>query len=88
MVKGVNKNVIEISDTGNDCFERAILFVRSNSEESDGEQLRCRAAEFLAGLRIRPRFYSRGGFWLSALKLAAAATAGAAAATAIFLRLF
>lgn len=78
MIRGVNKNVIEISETGNDCFERAILFVRPESGHSDSEQLRRRAGEFLSGLRLRPRFYSRGKFWLAAAKLLVTAAAGAA----------
>lgn len=82
MLKGVNKNVIEISDTGNDFFERAILFVRPQSSGDDGH-IRLRAADFLSGLKLRPRFYSRGIF-LSTIKLLSAAIAGAAAATVIF----
>lgn len=76
VIRGVNKNVIEISDTGNDCFERAILFVRPDKRAEDGEQLNRRAREFLSGLKLRPRFYSRGGLWLGAVKLSAALIAG------------
>ncbi|MBQ6816786.1 MAG: hypothetical protein IJP26_06130 [Clostridia bacterium] len=28
MVKGVNKNIIEINDTGNEIFEKVILYVK------------------------------------------------------------
>lgn len=77
MIKGVNKNVIEISETGNDLFERAILFVKPDSGH-DGEHLRRRAAEYLAGLKLRPRIYRRRGFWLGAIKIAVAVAAGAA----------
>lgn len=28
MLKGVNKNIVEINDTGNMYFERAVLFIR------------------------------------------------------------
>ena len=35
MLKGVNRQVVEIHDTGNKCFEKAILFV--NPEFSDVE---------------------------------------------------
>lgn len=84
MIRGVNKNVIEISDTGNECFERAILFVRPNRRAEDGEQLRRRAAEFLSGLKLRPRFYSKGRLLTAALKLSAAAIAGGCIAMLLF----
>lgn len=28
MVKGVNKNIIEINDTGNEIFEKVILYIK------------------------------------------------------------
>lgn len=86
MIKGVNKNVIEISDTGNECFERAILFVRPDSAGRDGDHIRRRAMDYLAGIRLRPWFYPRGRFLFGLLKLLGAAAAGAAA-TAFLLTL-
>jgi hypothetical protein len=85
MLKGINKNVIEISDTGNDCFERAILFLRPGREHGE-EQLRTRAKEFLAGLKLRRRMLGNWG-WVSCLRLLAAAGAGAGA-TALLMMLF
>ena len=77
MIKGVNKNVIEISETGHDLFERAILFVRPDSGQNS-DHLRSRAAEYLAGLKMRPLFFRRRVFWFGMLKFAVAAVAGAA----------
>ena len=78
MLKGVNKHIIEISNTGNDCFERVILFVRPDSEGGDMQR---RAGSYLAGLRLRPRMLGGGTKLLpQAAKLAAAACLGAAAA--------
>lgn len=54
MIRGVNKNVIEISDTGNDCFERAILFVRPERATNDSDQIHRRASDYLSGIRLRP----------------------------------
>lgn len=85
MVRGVNKNVIEISDTGNDCFERAILFVRPDSADCDADSLRRRATSYLSGIRANPRLFSRGKL-ASAVKLLASA-AGGAAITALLLLL-
>ena len=76
MIKGVKKNVIEISETGHDLFERAILFVRPDSGQS-GDHLRGRAAEYLAGLKMRPQFFHRRVFWIGVLKFTLAAGTGA-----------
>lgn len=87
MIKGVNKNIIEISDTGNAFFERAILFVRPASAASDSDSLRHRATEFLSGLKVRPGFIQKRSRVLLALaKFAFAAAAGAAVAAAVLLR--
>lgn len=82
MIKGVNKNVIEISDTGNDLFERAILFVRPQSAEDD-HSIRMLATDFLHGLKLRPRFYSRGLF-MGGIQLLSAAIAGGVVAAVLF----
>jgi hypothetical protein len=82
MIRGVNKNVIEISDTGNDCFDRAILFVRS---EAGGQgDLSAKAREYLSGLRLRRGFFRRGHgiFWAA---IAAAALIGGALTAGILL---
>ena len=76
MIRGVNKNIIEISDTGNQYFERVILFVRPDSAKQDREHLCRSAGEFLSGLRL-PRFYLRGRLWPTMLGLGGAAAAGA-----------
>ena len=77
MIRGVNKNVIEISDTGNDCFERAILFVRPESIDKGSEHIKRRAADYLSGIRLRPWFHPRGKLVLRVLGWLAAAGAGA-----------
>lgn len=80
MVRGVNQNVIEILDTGNECFERAILFVRSDAKGRDKDSLLRSAREFLSKMRLRPRFYTRGQALRNLLKLAAAFGSGLLAA--------
>lgn len=84
MVKGVNKNVIEIADTGDECFERAILFVRPDRIDGDGEQIRRRAMRYLSGIRLRPWFYPKGKL-LAVLKLLLPAGVGALVTAALFL---
>ena len=85
MVKGVNKNVIEICDTGSDYFERAILFVRQNGSEKDDDALRMHAGEFLSGLKIRSWWKPRGRTILMAVRMLCAAGLGAAAACALLI---
>ena len=86
MVKGVNKNVIEICDTGSDYFERAILFVRQNGAAgSDSDALRFQAGEFLSGLKVRSWWRPRGRIVFAAMRMLCAAGLGAAAACALLI---
>lgn len=85
MIRGVNKNVIEISDTGNDCFERAILFVRPESIDKGNDHIRKRASDYLAGVKLRPWFYPRGRLVMRVLGWLAAAVAGGAVTAFVLL---
>lgn len=85
MIRGVNKNVIEISDTGNDCFERAILFVRPQSADKDNDHIRRRASDYLSGIKLRPWLYPRGRLVIRVLGWLAAAGAGAGVTALLFL---
>jgi len=78
MLKGVNKNVIEILDTGNDCFERVILFVRPESQSGAGDDLYTKAKVYLANLRFRRRMlYGGGSIFLGIIKILAIMALGA-----------
>ncbi len=37
MLRGVNKRIIEISDTGSDVFEKALFFIKDNNGLSQSE---------------------------------------------------
>lgn len=50
MVKGVNRQIIEINDTGNRHFERVLLFVAAGSSEMSNTQLTAKAQEYLNGI--------------------------------------
>lgn len=39
MVRGVHKKIIEVADTQNEFFERAILIVKEGFREEDPERL-------------------------------------------------
>jgi len=78
VIRGISKNVIEISDTGNECFERAILFVGPKGETLDRNSLQSRAREYLNSLKIRHRLWTARHWGAAALKLVGAAAVGAA----------
>ena len=47
MVKGVNKQIIEINDTGNKYFERILLFVSPGKKDLPSELLQTKAKEYV-----------------------------------------
>lgn len=47
MIKGVNKCVIEVAETGNKYFERAILFVRPEFAEKSPDLMKEKAKKYL-----------------------------------------
>ena len=47
MVKGVNKQIIEINDTGSKYFERVLLFVAPGKKDLPNELLQARAKEYV-----------------------------------------
>ena len=50
MIRGVNKKIIEVKNTGNDYFERAILFVRDQKKEISEEMLSKKADAYIISL--------------------------------------
>ena len=48
MIKGVNKAIIEVNDTGNKYFEKAILFVKSDYKNTSQKTLEKHAKEFIS----------------------------------------
>ncbi len=68
MIKGINRQMIEVTHTGSPYFERAFLVVRAGSSQPSDEVLRQMAhkvvqqADSYAGLRRQ-----RARLWLSRL---------------------
>ncbi len=78
MVRGTNKMIIEINETGNPYFERAVLYVKEHPQGKGREKKKMEeeAQSYIATIQkeAKPKFaFLRGG---SALKMAAAAAAG------------
>ena len=62
MIKGINRQVIEVTETGNAYFERALLVVRPSYRDDDESRLReVHAACGYSGMRLghRQRLRSR-----------------------------
>ena len=77
MVRGINKRIIEINDTQNPYFERAVLYLKDSSKKA----LETQAQSFLGNLRTSKPAFLRSGLtsrlW-SAGKLLLSAAAGCA----------
>ena len=87
MIRGVNKQVIEVSATESEYFERAILFVRSKKSDLAHKELKRHAGNLLRkfGPPGEPRAASR---LQSIVRLASAASMGAAASALLIKLVF
>ena len=85
MIKGVNRQVVEINDTGSVYFERALFFVKPEYAGLGEARLREKARK-AAGLSSRPpdKKPPAADRLKRALQLAAAGISGAVAAGIIF----
>ena len=81
MIRGVNRQIIEVNDTENRYFERAILFVRSDCGEATEHKLHSQAVDWLAtaspttlkAAKRKQYFVSRKALWLMLIATAASA---------------
>lgn len=55
MVKGVNRQVLEIRETGSVYFERAFFFVKPEYADTDEQKLRAAAERLLPGIDKVPK---------------------------------
>ncbi len=85
MLRGVNKRIIEITNTENDYFERAILVVRHDKRTQGAALLKEQADRYIETLDPQPvkRDYLDTVLWVA--KLGAAAAFGAAVTSAFVL---
>lgn len=54
MLRGVSKQIIEINETGNEFFERAVLYVRRDYADMPAERLTGAAMKMLAAMDSPP----------------------------------
>lgn len=78
MIKGVNRQVVEITQPDGEYFERIMFFVKPEYAEISDGSLRERAALIVSGTGAPPPTRKRKSKLLAALRLAAAALSGAA----------
>jgi len=86
MIRGINRQIIEVCDTGNRYFERALLFVKPEYASIDDKMLKAQAHNLIRGY-VPPYKRTRGygksqGKWPMFLSLL---LAGAAAGVAVVL---
>ncbi|MDQ5983141.1 MAG: hypothetical protein RUMPE_00139 [Eubacteriales bacterium SKADARSKE-1] len=77
MIRGVNKHVIDIGETGNPYYERAILFLRPEYADIQREILEREAKKFLQGIGTTSSLkkYNKVLYW--GIRLGGAAVIGA-----------
>ena len=85
MIKGINRQVVEISQTQCEYFEKVVFFIKPEfSAVSDGD-LRERASAIAQSAGIPPASRLRRNKLIQIIKLSAAACAGAAVSVTVFL---
>lgn len=78
MIKGVNRQVLEIHDTGNRYFEKALLFVKPEYSTLSEKHLRAAAQKAFGGCDGIPQCRKQKvfGFALKTVSLIASALLG------------
>ena len=81
MIKGVNRQVVEVSDTGSEYFERILFIVKPEYATVSEGKVRERVEQIAQATGAPPPTKAKRKPLLSAAKLPAAASIGAAVAT-------
>lgn len=68
MIKGINKQIIEIKCTNDEYFDKVLLFVRADKADTPQGLLKKNAENFCG--RIMPSYFSRALSRRTAIKLA------------------
>jgi len=85
MVKAVNKLILEINNTENEYFEKAVLYIRP--EKAAEQRLNDKAEDYLMTVRKECRAKEKVRRMSTILVAAAAALSGAAATAAVLILL-
>lgn len=85
MIKGINRQVVEVKDTGNDCFEKILFFVKPEYAGMSEGKIRERAGLVTKGATLPPPTKLHKSRLIEALKLVACAITGVAVGIGISL---
>ena len=80
MIKGVNRQIIEVADTGSEYFERAMLFISPGFSETERHVLEREAKKMLRKMEGPSKMRMRRKYWYLVPRMAASAVVGAAVA--------
>ena len=67
MVRGINKQIIEIKCTNNECFEKILLFVKSDNSNLTNDVLKEKSRKYynsIAKSYVRIPFYKQRKTWV------------------------
>ena len=83
MIKGINRQVVEVRDTGNECFERILFFVKPEYAGLSEGKIRERAGLAAQGAGMPPPTRVRKSRLSEVLKITLSMLTGIAAGIAI-----
>ncbi len=87
MIKGINRQVVEVKDTGNECFEKILFFVKPEYAGLSEGKIRERAGLAAKGAVAPPPTKVRKNRLNEVLKLSLCLIAGVAVGVGISLLL-
>ena len=85
MIKGINRQVVEVKDTGNECFEKILFFVKPEYAGMSEGKIRERAGLVTKGAASPPPTKISQKRFTEALKLSLCLIAGVAVGIGISL---
>ncbi len=85
MIKGVNRQVVEVSESDCEFFERVLFFVKPEFANVSEGKLKERAHRIASGAGLPPPTKIKRNKLMLALKLCAAALGGAGICAVLFL---
>ena len=84
MIKGISRQIIEVTDTGSEYYDRALLMLKPEYAEQERAILEKEAKKILKEMGIPSLMHKRHRFMYWLLRLVPAAVAGAGI-TALFM---
>ncbi|MGN1114722.1 MAG: hypothetical protein ACI4RC_06350 [Oscillospiraceae bacterium] len=75
MLKGINKQIIEIKCPNNECFDKILLFVKPENKNIAPNLINRKATEYYSAVMSsfgKVPFYRRKAFWIYAFSIALA----------------